>query len=126
MVICSTKFRVTEPANYSLWDAIITEASSFKYLETILCSDISWADQVNYTMKGRQVILKGKQKHQKFSLHITNAPDSWMEEAGSLEQQDDSSAPSNILTSRPCRILKKRFIFQRMAVSYRQTNSHYV
>jgi len=30
---------------------LILEASSCKYLGIILCSDLSWADQVNYTVK---------------------------------------------------------------------------
>jgi len=32
-------------------DALIPEASSCKYLGIILRSDLSWADQVNYTVK---------------------------------------------------------------------------
>jgi hypothetical protein len=40
-----------ELLNYSLWDIVIPEASSCKYLGTILCSDLSWADQVNLTVK---------------------------------------------------------------------------
>jgi len=32
-------------------DALTPEASSFKYLGIILRSDLSWADQVNYTLK---------------------------------------------------------------------------
>jgi hypothetical protein len=46
-----TRARVKDPLNYSLTDTLIPEASSFKYLGIILRSDISWADQVNYTVK---------------------------------------------------------------------------
>jgi hypothetical protein len=49
--ICFTRARVTEPLNYSLRDIVIPEASSCKYLGIIFCSDLSWADQVNYTVK---------------------------------------------------------------------------
>ena len=37
--------------NYSLMGKVIPQRSSCKYLEIILCSDLSWADQVNYTVK---------------------------------------------------------------------------
>ena len=40
-----------DPLDYSLANTLIPEASSCKYLEIILCSDLSWADQVNYTVK---------------------------------------------------------------------------
>ena len=43
--------RVKYPLNYSLVDALIPEASSCKYLGIILCSDLSWVDQVNYAVK---------------------------------------------------------------------------
>jgi hypothetical protein len=49
--VCFTRAGVTEPLNYSLRDIVITEASSCKYLGIILRSDLSWADQVNYTVK---------------------------------------------------------------------------
>jgi hypothetical protein len=42
---------VTEQLNYSLRDIVIPEASSYIYSGTILRSDLSWADQVNYTVK---------------------------------------------------------------------------
>jgi hypothetical protein len=42
---------VKERLNYSLQDTVIPEASSCKYLGIILCSELSWADQVNYTVK---------------------------------------------------------------------------
>jgi hypothetical protein len=45
--ICFMKTRVMEPLNYSLWDIAIPEVSSCKYLGIILCSNLSWADQVN-------------------------------------------------------------------------------
>jgi hypothetical protein len=43
--------RVKDPLNYSLMDTLIPEASSCKYLGIILRSDLSCADQVNYTVK---------------------------------------------------------------------------
>ena len=45
-----TRARVKDPLNYSLLGTLIPEASSCKYLGIILCSDLSWADQVNYTV----------------------------------------------------------------------------
>ena len=46
-----TRARVKDPLNYSVKGTIIPEASSCKYLEIILRSDLSWADQVKYTVK---------------------------------------------------------------------------
>jgi hypothetical protein len=42
---------VTELLNYSLRNTVIPEASSCKNLGIILRSELSWADQVNYTVK---------------------------------------------------------------------------
>jgi hypothetical protein len=49
--VCFTKARVTEQLNYSSEDIIIPEVSSCKYLGIILRNNLSWADQVNYTLK---------------------------------------------------------------------------
>ena len=46
-----TRARVNDPLNYSLMDTLIPEASSCEYLGIILSSDLSWADQVNYTVR---------------------------------------------------------------------------
>jgi hypothetical protein len=46
-----TRARVREQLNYLLMDTLILEASSCKYLGIILYSDLSWADQVNYTVR---------------------------------------------------------------------------
>jgi hypothetical protein len=46
-----TRARAKDPLNYSLMDTLIPEASSCKYLGIILRNDLSWADQVNYTVK---------------------------------------------------------------------------
>jgi len=46
-----TTARVKDPLDYSLANILILEASSCKYLGIILRSDLSWADQVNYTVK---------------------------------------------------------------------------
>jgi len=37
--------------SYSLMGTLIPEGGSCKYLGIILCSDLSWADQVNYAVK---------------------------------------------------------------------------
>jgi hypothetical protein len=50
-VVCFTRARVTEPLNYSLWDTVILEAGSYIYLGIILRNDLSWVDEVNYTVK---------------------------------------------------------------------------
>ena len=46
-----TRARVKEPLNYSLMGTLILEASSCKYLGIILRCDLSWANEVNYTVK---------------------------------------------------------------------------
>jgi hypothetical protein len=46
-----TRARLKDPLDYSLANTLIPEASSCKYLGIILRSDLSWADQVNYTVK---------------------------------------------------------------------------
>ena len=46
-----TKSTAKFPLNYSLMGKVIAQKSSCKYLEIILCSDLSWADQANYTVK---------------------------------------------------------------------------
>ena len=46
-----TSARVKVALNYSLLGTLIPEASSCKYLGIILRSELSWADQVNYTVK---------------------------------------------------------------------------
>jgi len=46
-----TRARVKDPLNYSLMGTLIPEASICKYLGIILRSDLSWAAQVNYTVK---------------------------------------------------------------------------
>ena len=49
--ICFTRARANIPLNYYLLGKLIPEASSCKYLGIILRRDLSWADQVNYTVK---------------------------------------------------------------------------
>ena len=46
-----TRAKSKDPLNNSLMDTLIAEASSCKYLEIILRSDLNWGDQVNYTVK---------------------------------------------------------------------------
>jgi len=46
-----TRSRVKDPLNYSSGDQKIPEASCCKYLGIIIQSDLSWADQVNYTVQ---------------------------------------------------------------------------
>jgi hypothetical protein len=48
--VCFTRAQVTELLNYSLRDIVILEESNCKYLGIILRSNLSWADQVNYTV----------------------------------------------------------------------------
>jgi len=48
---CYTKSRAKVPLNYKLMGKVIPQTSSCKYLVIILCSDLSWADQANYTVK---------------------------------------------------------------------------
>jgi hypothetical protein len=45
-----TRARVKKQLKYSLGDQRVPEASSCKYLGIIIRSDLSWADQVNYTV----------------------------------------------------------------------------
>jgi len=52
-----TRARVKNPLNYKIGDQLIPEASSCKYLGTIFRSDLSWADQVNYTVKMAWMVL---------------------------------------------------------------------
>jgi hypothetical protein len=46
-----TRARVKVPLNYSIMGTLIPEPSSCKYLGIILRSDLSWADQIHYTVK---------------------------------------------------------------------------
>ena len=46
-----TKTRVKERITYYFGNQIIPEANSFKYLGIIICSDLKWADHVNYTLR---------------------------------------------------------------------------
>ena len=49
--ICFTRARTKVSLNYYLMGMLVPEASSCKYLGIILRSDLSWADQVNFTVK---------------------------------------------------------------------------
>jgi len=46
-----TRARVKDPLNYTLGGQLIPEASSCKCLGIILCSDLSWVDNVKYSVK---------------------------------------------------------------------------
>jgi len=46
-----TEARVKERIRYYLGDQLIPEASSFKYLGIIICSNLNWAGHVNYTLQ---------------------------------------------------------------------------
>jgi hypothetical protein len=46
-----TRARVKDPPNYSLGDQKIPESNCSKYLGTIIRSDLSYADQVNFRFK---------------------------------------------------------------------------
>jgi hypothetical protein len=47
----SSRARAQDPLNYSLMNTEISQASGCKYLRIILHGNLSWADQVNYTVK---------------------------------------------------------------------------
>jgi hypothetical protein len=49
-----TRVWVKDPLDYSSANTLKPEASSCKYLGIILRSDLSWADQVNYTVKKKR------------------------------------------------------------------------
>jgi hypothetical protein len=51
MAVCFTRAGMKEPLNYSLWDTVLLEASSCKYMGIILRRDLIWVDQVNYAVK---------------------------------------------------------------------------
>jgi hypothetical protein len=42
---------VKEQIKYCIGDQLIPEANSFKRLGIITCSDLNWADYVNYTLQ---------------------------------------------------------------------------
>ena len=46
-----TRARGKESIMYYFGDRLMTEASSFKYFGIIICSDLNWADHVNYTLR---------------------------------------------------------------------------
>jgi hypothetical protein len=46
-----TRARVKEPLNYSFGDQKVPEASCCKYLGIMIRSDLSWDNQVNYTVQ---------------------------------------------------------------------------
>jgi hypothetical protein len=43
--------KVKERIMYYFGDQLIMETSSFKYLGLIICSDLNWANHVNYTVR---------------------------------------------------------------------------
>jgi hypothetical protein len=49
--VCFTRARVKNPLNYTTGDQLIPEMNSCKYLGIIFCSDVGWADHVNYMVK---------------------------------------------------------------------------
>ena len=49
--ISFTRAQVKDPLNYSLGEQKIPESSCCKYLGIIIRSDLSWANQVNYTVQ---------------------------------------------------------------------------
>jgi hypothetical protein len=46
-----TRARVKDPLNYSIENQKIPEANCCKYLGIIIRNDLSWTDQVNYTVQ---------------------------------------------------------------------------
>jgi hypothetical protein len=49
--VCFTRNQVKDSLNYMLGDQLNPKTSSCKYLGIILCSNLSWADHVNYMEK---------------------------------------------------------------------------
>jgi hypothetical protein len=49
--VCFMWAQVKNPLNYMIRDQLIPEESSCKYLGIIFCSNLSWADHVNYMVK---------------------------------------------------------------------------
>jgi hypothetical protein len=49
--ISFTRARVKDPLSYSIKDQNIPEANFCKYLGIVIRSDLSWADQVNFTVQ---------------------------------------------------------------------------
>jgi hypothetical protein len=82
--VCFTRARVTELLNYSLRDIVIPDESSCKYLGITVRKDLSWVDQVNFTVKKKPekhfilkcIFLKREIVTLNFSLHITSGSDS--------------------------------------------------
>jgi hypothetical protein len=69
---CFTRAYVTGSLNYLSWDS---NSSSSKYLGIILCSNVSWADQDNYTVKKKSLqihftmlILKKRNSNRKINV----------------------------------------------------------
>ena len=66
-----TRAQVKEPLKYSLGNQKIPEASCYKYLGIMIQSDLSWGDQVNYTVQKAwralhfvmRIVKKGKNKN---------------------------------------------------------------
>jgi len=46
-----TRARMKDPLNYSLGGQTIPEDNCCKYLGIVMRNDLSWADQVNYTVQ---------------------------------------------------------------------------
>jgi hypothetical protein len=79
-----TRARVIDPLNYSLRDQKISEGSCCKYLGITIRRDLSWGDQVNYTVHKAwralhfvmHVVKKGEIKYEKCFLHVSSTSDS--------------------------------------------------
>ena len=71
--------QVKDPLNCSLGDQKIPEASCCKYLGIIIRSNLSWADQVNYTVQEAwralhfvMHIVKKENKNMKSLAYVTS------------------------------------------------------
>jgi hypothetical protein len=53
-----TKAKVKERTRYYFVEQLILDASSFKYLGIIICTDLNWADHVNYTLRKARKALQ--------------------------------------------------------------------
>jgi len=73
-----TRALVKNPLGYSLGDQKILEASSCKYLGTILQSDLNWVDQANYTAqkawKVLQFVMRVLRKENRYTESLAYIP----------------------------------------------------
>jgi len=75
-----TRARMKDPLNYSLGGQTIPEENCCKYLGIVIKNDLSWADQVNYTVQKAwraihfvmRIVNKRDKKNEEPSLYVTS------------------------------------------------------